>query len=192
MTIQQATVIEAAEYLERVIAACRQQGDAAFLELGAYLADAEDIEAWRHRGYDTMASWWADPEVNVQRTTGYRLIRVTRRIVRNDAIPALERHRQRLAEIGIAKLDRIGERIALCPDEAVLWLRRAETLSESDLIAVLNSAKGIEPPLLTESQEQALAEIERTCRAARDGRKPVPDAFDHIAAVAMHGLEQTR
>lgn len=192
MTIQQDTVIETAEHLERVIAACRQQGDAAFLELGAYLADAEDIEAWRHRGYDTQESWWAAPEVSVQRTTGYRLIRVTRRIVRNEGIPALARDAKRLSFIGIAKLDLVSERIALCVDEAEDWLDRAEHLSESDVRAQLLSARGIEPPLLTGGQEQALKEIERTCRAARDGRKPVADAFDHIAAVAMHGMEQTR
>lgn len=190
MVTQQAGVVDEAAVLEQLIAACRQRGEAAFLDLGAYLTDAEQIEAWRHRGYDTMAAWWASPEVNVQRTQGYRLIRITRRIVRNERIPALARNPERLVRIGIAKLDLISERIELCPDEAEDWLHWAAEWSESDVRAELAKARGIEPPLLTDSQEQALAEIERTVRAVRDGRTPLAAGLDHIAAVAMKARER--
>ena len=84
-------------------------------------------------GYDTIESYISSPEIDMQRTWFYELMRVHKRFVIDLGCDEAE-----LSEIGVSKLSVLGrENLDLSrdkPEQLSEWLESGKTLSKLDLI----------------------------------------------------------
>lgn len=176
--------------VHRAIVEARRLGDGYFLELGRLLVEFFDREGWRVCGCESKEEYLRQPEVSIRRRTAFRLERITRGIVLNEAVPAVARDRDRLAAVGLAKLDIVAGPIAQDPGQAERWMNEAEALSADDLTRCVRAAGGRVEPDLDPDVEAMLRRVVAIARRALDGMMEPADAFDEIGAAAMRGRER--
>lgn len=187
----QALAADRAHRLAEGIAEIRRQGDNLFLDLGVYLAEFTDVKGWQALGHESKDAFLRSPEIGLSRREAYRYERVARTFVLSSLLPERP-NRDRLATIGITKLDIVAGAVDLEPEAIEHWLTMAEALSDDDLVQVVRGAHGHVPPDLHPDVEAALKRIAAIARAALDGRKDPAEAFDEAADAAMAGMAHVK
>ncbi len=123
---------------ERIVA-LRNVAEQTFIELGKELYWFEDEKQFLALGYPSFESYLADPEVDISRTTAFKLKRIYKRFELE-----LECTAAVLLPAGADKLDVIRPHVD--QGNAQEWIHKASALSRSDLRQEVRLAFDPPPP----------------------------------------------
>lgn len=126
-------IIDGAHERHKRIVQLRNLTEKSFLALSEELYHFYYNSDYETLGYNTFESYLADPEVDINRSSAYRLINIYRQYVLSLKCPTVG-----LLQAGIAKLDMMAK--VITDDNAEEWLNKAATLSRSDLKLEIEAA----------------------------------------------------
>jgi hypothetical protein len=148
---QAAQLGEQAYRLHRKIVGLRNEADEVFVEIGQLLLQVKEQKLYRVLGFDTFDEYVASPELRLQHTQVYLLLRTVRELY-----PALKdtgdptyggrtcpmTYRD-LVEIGLDKADIIRKIVLTAPEEeGAEWVEKAKLLTKLDLRREVRAARG--------------------------------------------------
>lgn len=133
----------------RRIVELRRDLEGSFLALGKELFEFRENEVWKQLEYPTLHAYLADPEVDLGRSTAFRLMAIHHDYVLCYEVPPVG-----LLEAGNAKLDMLRPYMTSANVEE--WVDRAGTLTRSDLSAAIKAELKPPPPPLPPGKYRVL------------------------------------
>lgn len=147
-----AEVVPSAYSRHRRIVALRNRMVQTFLELGEELYWFENNQDYEQLGYVSFNAYLADPDVDISRSTAYKLKGIYQRFVLELASPAAG-----LLEAGTDKLELI--RPYVTEDNVSEMICKASSLSRSDLRIELNGHEPVPKPWNDDAEWRALMAV---------------------------------
>jgi len=114
------------ESIEQEINLHKQAISDEFIQLGRLLWEVHHNKLYLERGLNSFEDWLDSPDVDMSRTLGYDLIRLTNLIA--SGFPA-----HGVVEIGVSKARLLLPILENQPDDTAEWIAKAQTLSWRDL-----------------------------------------------------------
>ena len=119
-------IVDDAWKRHRMIVDLRHRAEATFLDLGEQLYWFEEHKQYKDLGFQTFEAYIADPEVNIDRATAFKLKGIFKTYILDlEVCPDI------LLPAGHDKLYRV--RPYVTPDNVNEWIEKASSLSRSDL-----------------------------------------------------------